>query len=78
MAEGTTLTPTEYIQHHLTFLAKPVREGGGFWTVHWDTIVMTLIIGAGSLRLPVVRHEKGDDRRALEAAGFRRAHRGLR
>ena len=48
MAEGTTLTPTEYIQHHLTFLAKPVREGGGFWTVHWDTIVMTLIIGAAA------------------------------
>jgi len=45
MAEGTVLTPTEYIQHHLTFLAKPVREGGGFWVVHWDTVVMTLIIG---------------------------------
>jgi F-type H+-transporting ATPase subunit a len=47
MAEGTAtaLTPTEYIQHHLTFLAKPVRESGGFWTVHWDTIAMTLIIG---------------------------------
>ena len=29
---GSVLTPTEYIQHHLTFLAKPVGEGGGFWT----------------------------------------------
>ena len=26
MAEGTALNPTDYIQHHLTFLAKPVGE----------------------------------------------------
>jgi F-type H+-transporting ATPase subunit a len=45
MAEGVELNPTEYIQHHLTFLAKPVREGGGFWTLHWDTLLMTLAIG---------------------------------
>jgi F-type H+-transporting ATPase subunit a len=46
MADPTALTPTGYIQHHLTFLAKPVREGGGFWTVHWDTILTTLVLGA--------------------------------
>ncbi len=45
MAEGTELNPTEYIQHHLTFLASPVREGGGFWTLHWDTLLTTLALG---------------------------------
>ena len=30
---------TAYIQHHLTFFAEPVREGGRFWTLHYDTIV---------------------------------------
>ena len=45
MAEGTELNPTEYIQHHLTFLAAPVREGGGFWTLHWDTLITTVVLG---------------------------------
>jgi F-type H+-transporting ATPase subunit a len=36
--------PTEYIQHHLTFFAHPVRDGG-FWTVHIDTVVTTLVLG---------------------------------
>jgi F-type H+-transporting ATPase subunit a len=45
MADATALTPTGYIQHHLTFLAKPVRESGGFWTVHWDTVITTLVLG---------------------------------
>ncbi|MCK7498046.1 MAG: hypothetical protein MZW92_50540 [Comamonadaceae bacterium] len=31
MAAGPT-TPTEYITGHLTHLALPVAEGGGFWT----------------------------------------------
>ena len=44
MAAGTELTPTSYIQHHLTFLAKPVGEGD-FWTLHVDTFVTTLILG---------------------------------
>ena len=46
MAEAGALNPTEYIQHHLTFLAAPVREGGGFWTLHWDTLITTLAVGA--------------------------------
>jgi F-type H+-transporting ATPase subunit a len=46
MAEGTELTPTGYIQHHLTFLAKPINEAGGFWTIHWDTLLVTLFVGA--------------------------------
>ncbi len=44
MAAGTYATPTDYIQHHLTFLAKPVGAGG-FWTIHVDTIVVSLLLG---------------------------------
>ena len=45
MAEEHTLDPTSYIQHHLTFLAEPVRESGGFWTLHYDTIITSIILG---------------------------------
>ena len=45
MAAETELSPTSYIQHHLTFFSHPVREGGGFWTLNWDTMVMTLAVG---------------------------------
>ncbi len=45
MAEGTELTPTSYIQHHLTFLTKPVSDHGGFWALNVDTLVTTLVIG---------------------------------
>ena len=45
MAAESALTPTSYIQHHLTFLTKPVREGGGFWTVNYDTLVTTIVLG---------------------------------
>jgi len=41
---ATYENPTEYIQHHLTFLAHPVRAGD-FWTVHIDTVVTTLVLG---------------------------------
>jgi F-type H+-transporting ATPase subunit a len=35
-----------YIQHHLTFLARPVGGSeGGFWTVHYDTCITSLILG---------------------------------
>jgi F-type H+-transporting ATPase subunit a len=46
MAAGTELTPTSYIEHHLSFLARPFGGEGGFWTVHVDTLVTTLILGA--------------------------------
>jgi len=45
MAAEHELTPTSYIQHHLTFLTKPVGEGGPFWAVNWDTLVTTGVIG---------------------------------
>ncbi len=47
MAAEQTLTPTEYINHHLTFLARGVGEGsqGSFWTLHVDTLVTSAILG---------------------------------
>ena len=45
MAAATELSPTSYIQHHLTFLTKPVGESGGFWSINWDTLITTVIIG---------------------------------
>jgi len=44
MAAGPT-NPTEYIQGHLTHLAKPLGEAGGFWTLHVDSVVMAVVIG---------------------------------
>jgi F-type H+-transporting ATPase subunit a len=38
-------SPTDYIQHHLSFLAQPVHEGD-FWTIHLDTVFTTLFLGA--------------------------------
>src|SRR5690242_9717291 len=38
-------SPTDYIQHHLTFLTHPVSEGG-FWTVNLDTFLTTIFLGA--------------------------------
>jgi len=48
MAAGTYQSPSEYIQHHLTFFAKPVGEGG-FWTLHVDTIVTSVVLGVVGL-----------------------------
>ena len=42
---ATYQNPTEYIQHHLTFFARPVAQGD-FWTLHIDTFVTTLVLGA--------------------------------
>ena len=44
MAGEHELTPTSYIQHHLQNLTFKVSEGG-FWTLHVDTIVMSLLMG---------------------------------
>jgi len=45
MAAASELNPTSYIQHHLTFLTKPVGEAGGFWSINCDTLITTLVIG---------------------------------
>ena len=39
------LTPASYIGHHLKFLQTPVGEGGGFWTLHVDTLVTSTLLG---------------------------------
>ena len=44
MAAATELTPTSYIQHHLSFLQKPIGDGG-FWTINLDTLIVTVILG---------------------------------
>lgn len=38
---STGQTTTEYIQHHLTNL----HAGAGFWSIHVDTLVVSLILG---------------------------------
>ena len=44
MASGKELTATEYINHHLTFLTKPVGDSG-FWSINVDTVVMAVMLG---------------------------------
>jgi F-type H+-transporting ATPase subunit a len=39
------LTPSGYIEHHLSFNAHPVNDGVGFWTLHVDTFVMSVALG---------------------------------
>jgi F-type H+-transporting ATPase subunit a len=36
--------PSEYIGHHLTFFAKPFGDGG-FWTLHLDTFIVSVLLG---------------------------------
>jgi len=36
-------SPTEYINHHLTFLTKPVGTGD-FWSVNVDTILTSIVV----------------------------------
>ncbi len=44
MASGTELTPSEYIQHHLTFFTQPHGDGG-FWSVNVYSLVTAIILG---------------------------------
>jgi len=44
MAAGTEFTPSEYIQHHLTFFVKPVGDGG-FWSLNVDSLVTAVLVG---------------------------------
>jgi F-type H+-transporting ATPase subunit a len=43
----TTQTTQEYIAHHLTFLVS----GNGFWSINIDSIVISVLLGAGMLWL---------------------------
>lgn len=38
------LTPSEYITHHLSFNAQKIGDGG-FWTLHIDTLIMSVVLG---------------------------------
>lgn len=38
------LTPSSYIAHHLSFNAKPIGDGG-FWVLHYDTLIMSVLLG---------------------------------
>ena len=49
MAAEHQLDATTYIQHHLTFFAEPVRESGGFWTINYDTLITSVVLGVLSL-----------------------------
>lgn len=44
------LTPTQYIEHHLTHLTLNLRTmhvgaGGGFWTLNLDTVIISILLG---------------------------------
>ena len=45
MAAGKEFNATDYIQHHLTFLTKPVGDGS-FWALNVDSLITALIVGA--------------------------------
>ena len=49
MASGKELTPSEYIEHHLTFLTKPVSGDGGFWSINVDSLVTASLLGVVGL-----------------------------
>ena len=48
MAAGTEQTPSEYIQHHLSFFQKPMGEGG-FWTLNVDSLLTSIVLGVLAL-----------------------------
>jgi len=44
MAAGNEMNPTEYIGHHLTHGTKQFGDGG-FWTVHFDSLAVSVLLG---------------------------------
>jgi F-type H+-transporting ATPase subunit a len=48
MAAATELTPSQYIQHHLTFFQKPIGDGG-FWTINVDSVLTSVLLGVVGL-----------------------------
>ena len=45
MAAEGEMNPTEYIGHHLTHDARPFLGDGGFWTIHVDSIAVSILLG---------------------------------
>ena len=60
------LTPGQYIEHHLEHLTLNLKtftlgEGGGFWTLNLDTLIVSTLIGIiifGLLRIVAVRMQE--------------------
>jgi len=50
MASGKEFNATDYIQHHLTFLTKPVGDGS-FWALNVDSLVTAVLMGSVVLGL---------------------------
>lgn len=44
MSTEHALTPSSYIEHHLSFNVKQVAQGG-FWSVNFDTLVVSSLLG---------------------------------
>jgi F-type H+-transporting ATPase subunit a len=44
MASSKDFNATDYIQHHLTFLTKPVGDGS-FWALNVDSVATALLLG---------------------------------
>ena len=45
-AEHGELTPSEYIQHHLSFYTKPLGDDhGGFWAINVDSVATAIVLG---------------------------------
>src|SRR5579859_7491879 len=46
MAAETELTPSGYIQHHLTFFSKPLAGNeSGFWVLNIDSLSVSILLG---------------------------------
>src|SRR6266850_4419361 len=46
MAAAGELTPSEYIEHHLSFFTKPLGDDhGGFWAINVDSVLTAVVLG---------------------------------
>ena len=46
MAAESELTPTSYIQHHLTFLSNKTASGIiDFTVINWDSVFFSVVLG---------------------------------
>jgi len=46
MAAAGELTPSEYIEHHLSFFTKPLGDAhSGFWAINVDSVLTAVVLG---------------------------------
>jgi len=45
MAAGSEMNPTEYIGHHLTHDTRPFLGDGGFWSLNFDSVSVSILLG---------------------------------